>query len=122
MIGLFKPGSSTAFDSSNVSGDSQSRSNHRVDLGMFLDADNLQDSDQSQCRRTISASSSFAESAAMTFEAAVFESRIVCLRQVMKCIVSAELSKDPMQPIESIHQKQSTTVLEIVQVFLFQLL
>jgi hypothetical protein len=27
-----------------------------------------------------------------------------------------------MQPIESIHQKQSTTVLEIVQVFLFQLL
>jgi hypothetical protein len=119
MIGLFKPGSSRDLDSSNLSSGSRSRSSHHVNLGMFLDTDDAQDSDQSQVHRSVSVTSSFAESAAMTFEASVFESRIVCLRQIMKCIVSTELSKDPMQSIESIHQQQSTMVLEIVQVLYF---
>ena len=120
MIGHLKPGSLNFLDSSNFSVDSRLRSTRRVDLGMFLDTGDVQDVDQSQ-RRTVSAPSSSnqpPESAAMTFEDSVFESRIVCLRQIMKCIVSAELAGDPMRPIESIHQKQSTMVLEIVQVFL----
>jgi hypothetical protein len=118
MIGLLKPGSLNFLDSSNFSVDSRSRSTRPVDIGMFLDTGDVQDSDQSH-RRTSSATSSSnqsTDSSTATFEDSIFESRIICLRQIMKCIVSAELSGDPMQPIESIHQKQSPMVLEIVQV------
>jgi hypothetical protein len=122
MMSLFKPGTDGVLNVSHISSGDASKYHPQFNLSMFLDEEETGAKRQEtgaltqNLRRTTTASSAFADCAARTFEACVFESRKVCLRQIMKCICSTQLSKDPMQPVESIHAEHGTFVLQIVQV------
>ena len=111
MISVFKTGSILSDLRSEVSPTAPPR----VDPGLFVEAE--EDHYQRPARMTSSATV-FAEHAARTFETSLFQSRTACLRQVMKCVASAEIANDPMQTIESIHAQRGSMVLEIVQVFM----
>jgi hypothetical protein len=106
----------------NVSASDGSNSAPEFDVSLFLDQEeavlNAGEADllSQRPRRNTSASTSFAESATRTFEAWAFESRKICLRQIMKCICSSQIARDPKQILESIHAEHGTYVLQIVQV------
>ena len=107
---------------SDLSAVAGSKSAPEFDVSLFLDQEeavlNAGDADQLSegPRGFTSVSASFAESAARTFEDCVFESRKICLRQIMKCICSAQIAKDPKQSLENIHAEHGNYVLQIVQV------
>jgi hypothetical protein len=127
MTSLFKPGSESVLDILQGPAGGGSHAGPDFDLSVFLDENDSGDAhpaaaadetDQSieRPRRTTTASTAFAEVAARTFESCAFESRKVCLRQVMKCIYSVQIAKDPRQTVQSIHTEHGTYVLNIVQV------
>lgn len=112
MISVFKTGSIL----SDLRSEASPKAQFRVDPGLFSEAE---ESDHHERPARMSSSATvFAEHAARTFETSLFQSRTACLRQVMKCVASAELANDPMQAIESIHAQRGAMVLEIVQVFM----
>ena len=119
MISLFKPGPADVAFQSDLIGDASSP-NVAFNPGMFLDAEQEEESDSSAVLRTPTQDTLFADKAAKTFDSSCFESRKACLRQVMKCVVAAERAKDPSQTVDSIHRWKGATVLEIVQVFFLQ--
>jgi hypothetical protein len=119
MTSLFQPGSQVFRRWSNSLADAASTFANPVDPSIFSDAAQEEECDELRERpqRVASAAGEFAAaSATVAFEKSVFESRRSCLRQVMKCIVSSELAKDPTQVLEVIHRQQSHLVLDIVQV------
>ena len=111
MISVFKTGFL-----SDLRSEASPNAQSRVDPGLFLEAEES-DHHERPARLTSSATV-FAEHAARTFETSLFQSRTACLRQVMKCVASAEIANDPLQTIESIHAQRGSMVLEIVQVFM----
>lgn len=127
MTNLFKPGSENVLEILQGSAVGGSHSRPDFDLSVFLDENDSGDARPAAAadetgqsperpRRITTASTAFAEIAARTFEVCAFESRKVCLRQVMKCICSAQIAKDPTQTLQSIHAEHGTYVLQIVQV------
>ena len=121
MISLFKSGPATAaFLHSNLFVDASSPK-VAFHPGVFLDAEEEEEEDDPALLRTPTHDTLFAEKAAKTFDSSCFDSRKACLRQVMKCVVAAERTKDPSQTIESVHRLKGATVLEIVQVLFVQL-
>jgi hypothetical protein len=118
-ISSFLKAESRGLNVSDLSAVAGSKSAPECDVSLFLDQEEAAlsagDADQlSEGPRGFTAS--FAESAARTFEDCVFESRKICLRQIMKCICSAQIAKDPKQSLENIHAEHGNYVLQIVQV------
>lgn len=67
--------------------------------------------------RVVSGNTVFAQQHADALDSSIcFESRKSCLKEVMKCVVAAEHSKDQRLTLQDIHRHKGHTVLGIVQV------
>jgi hypothetical protein len=113
LVSHFKPGPFASAITRATSGDPSAQ---RIDSSVFKDIGGQQEDEPGVASRIISTGFVFAEKASAAFDSSCFESRKSCLRQVMKCAVAAEQTKNPSLTVDEIHETKGAMVLEIVQV------